>query len=108
VAIRAARTEDADLVIVIRSDEVDALQDGRAISVVSSTARAERPNGLTRRQTEIVSLMADGLTDAQVGEALHISVKTVKTQLQFAFDRANVPHRRGALIARALREGWIE
>jgi PAS domain S-box-containing protein len=34
---------------------------------------------LTRRETEILKLISQGMTDKEIGECLHISAKTVKT-----------------------------
>jgi DNA-binding CsgD family transcriptional regulator len=40
-------------------------------------ATAQDPDGLTPRQREVSSLVAAGLTDAQIAARLHLSVKTV-------------------------------
>src|SRR4029450_728585 len=37
----------------------------------------ENPSGLTNRQLEVLALMADGLGNADIGERLFISAKTV-------------------------------
>jgi DNA-binding NarL/FixJ family response regulator len=55
---------------------------------------------LSRREAEILALVADGLTNAEVGEKLFISPQTVKTHMERIFGKLGVRGR-----AAAVREG---
>jgi DNA-binding NarL/FixJ family response regulator len=58
---------------------------------------------LTNREHEVVMLVAEGLTNAQIAERLWISPGTVRRHLQNAFAKLGV-HTRTAAVAR-LRNG---
>lgn len=66
--------------------------------------RARRRNGicgtLTERETEILRLVANGLTNAQIARRLVISPATVRTHLEHVFVKLGVHTRTGA-VARA-------
>ena len=53
--------------------------------------------GLTSREVEIVTAVAKGLTNTQVGDALHISVYTVEKHLQNIFQKLDTRKRTGIL-----------
>jgi predicted ATPase/DNA-binding CsgD family transcriptional regulator len=59
--------------------------------------------GLTRREAEILRLVATGLTDAQVAEKLFLSPRTVSKHLQSIYAKLHVTSRTAA--ARAALEG---
>lgn len=65
----------------------------------------ERPP-LSRRQAEVLELVADGLTNRQVAEVLGISVETVKTHLRWAHIQLGSRTRTQA-VAIALTRGLI-
>jgi DNA-binding CsgD family transcriptional regulator len=58
---------------------------------------------LTRRQTEILALIAEGYSDKQIARRLHMSTKTVSAHLQRVFDKLNV-RTRAAAVARWMIE----
>ena len=58
---------------------------------------------LTRREHEVVMLVAEGLTNTQIAERLWISPGTVRRHLQNVFGKLGV-HTRTAAVAR-LRKG---
>jgi DNA-binding NarL/FixJ family response regulator len=62
------------------------------------------PGGLTRREVEVVRLVADGLTNGQIARALVLSEATVKTHLNHILAKLDVDGRPG-LVAWAWREG---
>jgi DNA-binding NarL/FixJ family response regulator len=77
------------------------------------TAREARggPQGndaydLTRRQRDILRLMADGLVKKEIADALNISLATVSTHMQRVYDKLHVTTNTGA-VAKALREKLI-
>lgn len=61
----------------------------------------------TARELEIVWLVAEGLSNAEIGDRLSLRLKTVESQLRRLFDRYDVTNRT-ALVRLALRQGWIE
>ncbi|MBW5802016.1 response regulator transcription factor [Halomonas elongata] len=61
---------------------------------------------LTKRQAEIVSRLADGMTAEEVAESFCRSVLTVRTQVRHACQRANARNT-AHLIAIAISRGWI-
>jgi LuxR family maltose regulon positive regulatory protein len=48
---------------------------------------------LTPRETELVSLLAEGLTNKEIANRLHIATETVKTHLQKIFQKLNAKNR---------------
>ncbi|MFI7025970.1 response regulator transcription factor [Micromonospora sp. NPDC049900] len=69
-------------------------------------ARAETPtpvDGLTTREQDVLDLVAEGLSNAEIGERLHIGVTTVKTHITSLMTKTGSPNRvRLALFARGL------
>jgi DNA-binding NarL/FixJ family response regulator len=51
---------------------------------------------LTKRQIEILRLVADGLSNAQVGQQLWVSEPTVKLHLSRIYEKLQVSNRTGA------------
>ncbi|AEV87687.1 LuxR family transcriptional regulator [Actinoplanes sp. SE50] len=67
-------------------------------------ARPEPPariDGLTTREQEVLDLVAEGLTNTEIAERLHIGVTTVKTHITALMTKTSSPNRvRLALVAR--------
>ena len=61
----------------------------------------------TARELEILSLVAEGLSNVEIAERLSLRVKTVESQLRRLFDRYDVASRT-ALARLAIRQGWID
>jgi DNA-binding NarL/FixJ family response regulator len=61
-------------------------------------------SGLTRREVEVVRLVAEGLTNRQIARRLVLSEATVKTHLNHVLAKLDVDGRPG-LVAWAWREG---
>jgi DNA-binding CsgD family transcriptional regulator len=53
-------------------------------------------HGLTEREVEVLRLVAQGLTDAQVAEALVISPRTVNAHLRSIYSKLNITSRTAA------------
>ncbi|MFI8221407.1 response regulator [Streptomyces sp. NPDC085932] len=68
--------------------------------------RPERPQ-LTARETAVLSLVAEGCTNAEIGRRLCIGESTVKTHLLRVFGKLEVGDRTAAVM-RAMRHGLLE
>jgi LuxR family transcriptional regulator, maltose regulon positive regulatory protein len=81
-----------------------ALELARARALLEEREPAKNP--LTARQREVLALVAEGLTDREIGERLFISEYTVHRHVSDILTRLGVSSRTGA-AARALREGIL-
>ena len=63
------------------------------------------PLGLTRRETDVLQLVTEGKTNAEIGIILSISLSTVKRHLEHIFEKLGV-ERRTAAAVRALTLIW--
>ena len=64
-------------------------------------------NDLTPRESEVLTLLAEGLTNAEIGENLSISPKTVARHRENIMSKLNL-HSRTELVKYAIRKGIIE
>jgi ATP/maltotriose-dependent transcriptional regulator MalT len=62
--------------------------------------------GLSPREVEVLRLVADGLTDGQVAERLHISPRTVGQHLHSVYKKLGVPSR-AAAARRAIEQDLL-
>ncbi|KMY51857.1 response regulator [Peribacillus loiseleuriae] len=62
---------------------------------------------LTRRECEVLQLLADGQSNRGIGETLFISEKTVKNHVSNILQKMNVNDRTQAVIS-AIKNGWVE
>jgi two-component system response regulator NreC len=98
-AIRAAMAGDSFLSSGISRARIDEY-------IHRARARGEDDfDLLTPREREVLQLLAEGQSNQEIAQHLHISVKTVETH------RSNMMHKLGAshktdLIKYALRKGW--
>jgi DNA-binding CsgD family transcriptional regulator len=65
----------------------------RGIPRGAQAATRAHPDGLTRRQQEILALLADGLTDAEIAERLFLSTKTVNHHVSAVLAKLGVRSR---------------
>ena len=68
--------------------------------------RQPAPPALTPRETEVLRLVATGLTNKQIGERLHLGEATVKTHLLRTFDKLGVSDRTRA-VTLAMERGLL-
>lgn len=61
---------------------------------------------LTKREKEILELIANELTTLEIADSLHISVATVESHRRNMFQKAGVQSVVG-LIKEAIRKEWI-
>jgi two-component system, NarL family, response regulator NreC len=64
-------------------------------------------DGLTEREKEILTLVADGSTNQDIARKLFISIKTVQTHRAHIMEKLNL-HDRTKLVRYAIRKGLIE
>jgi two-component system, NarL family, response regulator DegU len=62
---------------------------------------------LTRRECEVLQLLADGKSNRAIGEELYISEKTVKNHVSNILQKMNVNDRTQAVVV-AIKNGWVE
>jgi ATP/maltotriose-dependent transcriptional regulator MalT len=61
---------------------------------------------LTPREREILGLVAEGLSNAEIAARLHVGRATVKTHLLHVFEKLGVNDRTAAVVT-ALKQGII-
>jgi DNA-binding NarL/FixJ family response regulator len=88
-----------------------AIDPGMAARAVDTAARLQRDEfwpgarqGLTQRESEILALVVNGLSNRAIAAKLVIGDETVKTHLSSIYRKLGVSDRTGA-VATALREG---
>ena len=65
---------------------------------------------LTQRERETLELLAEGLTNQKIADALFISPNTVKRHLKAVFEKLGVKNRAEAAAATRLQffQQWVE
>lgn len=97
-AIEAVLSGEAGL-----SPKVQRLLLERFTSVPSTAAaEPELPDGLTPREVEVLVLIAEGMSNAEIARSLHISQATVKSHINNLFAKAGVRDR-----AQAVRYAYV-
>jgi predicted ATPase/DNA-binding CsgD family transcriptional regulator len=77
-----------------------------ATETASPRQATSMPHDLTAREVEVLKLVAEGLTDAQVAEKLYLSPRTIGHHLRSIYRKLRVPSRAAAATA-ALERGLI-
>ena len=104
-AIADVTAGGAGLSPAVQSRVLDALSSGGP-----QTGRRENgtqgqlPDGLTAREAEVLALVAEGLSNAEIAARLHVSMATVKTHINNLFAKTGVRDRAQA-VGYAYRHG---
>ncbi len=101
-AVRAASRGEAFLYpSVARSVIVD------YVKRITAGEEKERYDGLTEREREILTLIAQGSSNQEIAKQLYISIKTVQTHRAHILEKLGL-HDRTELVRYAIRKGLIE
>jgi DNA-binding NarL/FixJ family response regulator len=96
-----------DLVSAIRAASMGETVLGPGVAGrLVSRLRQPAAEPLSAREGEVLARVARGLTNAEIGRALHISEATVKTHLMRAFGKLGVSDRTAA-VTRAIELGML-
>jgi two-component system, NarL family, nitrate/nitrite response regulator NarL len=109
ISKHADRTAVCDAVAAIARGETvlaPGLQTGLLDEVRARGVADSRPV-LTPRETEVLHLIADGLTAPAIGRQLFLSTATVKTHIGHLYEKLGVSDR-AACVAEAMRRGLLE
>lgn len=77
-----------------------------AAAALASSMRSPRPEALTTRELDVLRLVAEGLSNVQIGARLSVAESTVKSHLLHAFAKLGVDDRTRA-VTLALERGLI-
>ncbi|MFD7896260.1 response regulator [Streptomyces sp. NPDC059568] len=78
----------------------------RVTAPLAAPAPVELPDGLTAREAEVLSLVAEGLSNKEIAQRLHIGAATVKTHINNLFAKTGVRDRAQA-VRYAYQRGLI-
>jgi DNA-binding CsgD family transcriptional regulator len=74
--------------------------------VVVTARELSRPHELTRRELEVLALLVDGCSNAQIAQTLWVTTRTVKAHVEHILEKLEVPTR-AAAVGRANKEGLL-
>jgi DNA-binding CsgD family transcriptional regulator len=86
----------------------EALADLEGYLVAASERRFEpRPaSGITERERDVLALLADGFTTAEVADRLSVSEHTVRSRIRAILSKLGARNREHA-VAKAIRQGVV-
>jgi len=84
---------------VARGDAaIDPSVQRHVLAAIATPAGLELPDGLTPREAEVLALIAEGLTNAEIADRLVVSAATVKSHVNHIFAKAGVRDRAQAVV----------
>jgi DNA-binding CsgD family transcriptional regulator len=81
--------------------------DDDEVTMVFEIPRVDSGPHLSPRQQQVLELMAEGLTNNEIGEELGVTERTVKAYAQELYDKLGVRNRAGA-VAEAAKLGLLD
>ncbi len=104
---KAVPREDiiAGLKAAARGERVVSTQRSQHAQIDQAVRWPGREAGLTERESELLSLLATGMTNRELGAHLYISENTVKTQLRHLYAKLGVRNR--AQAAAVATDGYL-
>src|SRR5690606_14123512 len=105
----ASRQEICDAIVTIARGGTALAPEVQA-GLAREIQQRERADGrpeLTPRESEVLQLIAEGLSAPQLGRRIHLSPTTVKTHLHTLYEKLGVSDR-AAAVAEAMRRGLLE
>ena len=97
-AVEAVARGDAALDPAVQHHVVAALSGASPAGAAPAADEPELPDELTPREAEVLSLIAAGLTNAEIAERLVVSAATVKSHVNHIFAKAGVRDRAQAVV----------
>jgi DNA-binding NarL/FixJ family response regulator len=94
-AVEAVARGEAALDPAVQHHVIAALSSPGA---VSPDASPDLPDGLTPREAEVLALIAEGLTNAEIADRLVVSAATVKTHVNHIFAKTGARDRAQAVV----------
>jgi two-component system response regulator DegU len=79
---------------------------GQAVQETGAAYMQQADNPLTRREAEVLRLLAEGKSNKSIGEILFISEKTVKNHVSSILQKMEVDDRTQAVII-SIKNGWV-
>ncbi len=88
-------------------EDPTAAGDGENETMVFEIAEVKTGTELSPRQQQVLELMAEGMTNIEIGEQLGITERTVKAYAQELYSKLEVSNRAGA-VAEAAKQGLLD
>jgi two-component system response regulator DegU len=110
--VKDCSTDEIAEAVRLAADDDAALSPGLAASMLNEVRRLEPTNGsdgdraVTKREEEVLQLIADGCSTSEVAQQLYISQKTVKNHLASIYQKLDARDRTQAVL-RAVRMGIV-
>lgn len=101
-AIEGVMTGGAGLSPKVQRLLLERLVEGAGTASADTAEASELPDGLTTREVEVLSLVADGLSNSEIAARLYVSQATVKTHINNIFAKTGVRDR-----AQAVRYAYV-
>jgi DNA-binding NarL/FixJ family response regulator len=103
-ALQRVASGQASLDPAVQMHLIEAITTNNATTDPPATPVAELPDGLTRREAEVLALIGAGLSNAEIAARLFVSEATVKSHVNHLFPKIGVRDRAQA-VGYAYRHG---
>lgn len=96
--------EEPDLLIALRVVAAGGIYVHPLVAPI--LLRPDKDLDLSERELQTIGLVAEGLSNQQIADSLHVSLGTVKRELSFLYERFSVSDR-AELVTEALARGLV-